>query len=55
MNAMKVICESGRVEGFCAAPQAHMRSDRPRELEAQITQSWVVFGSAPERPVVFAV
>jgi len=26
-----------------------------RELEAQITQSWVVFGTAPKRPVIFAI
>ena len=26
-----------------------------RELEAQVTQSWVVIGTAPKRPVIFAI
>jgi len=26
-----------------------------RELEGQVTQSWVVFGTAPEQPVIFAI
>jgi hypothetical protein len=28
---------------------------RVRELEAQVTQSWMAFGTSPERPVVFAI
>jgi hypothetical protein len=27
---------------------------RVRELEAQVTQSWMAFGTSPEYPVVFA-
>jgi hypothetical protein len=30
-------------------------TSRMKELEGQIAQSWVVTGTLPERPVIFAV
>ena len=38
-----------------AAPGVPANFPGVRALEAQITQTWVVIGSAPERPVIFAL
>jgi hypothetical protein len=38
-----------------AAPEVPENFPGVRALEAQITQTWVVIGSAPERPVIFAL
>jgi hypothetical protein len=31
------------------------RISRVKELEAQVAQSWVIIGAAPECPVIFAI